>query len=184
MISIVLYEQKDSPDSASVYSHRLLQLVAIISELTNFTGGCSRVFVHPSLRFVLCHRAENQCSQRASPSVLRWDEDGRLLALPSRAPAKMPDDSEWRTSGPTVPRRPQWNMFHVPINLVSNLAPVRDCLSHLIFPWANTELPIGPHRCLHWLDITGSWHWSPVVFHRLGLCPTVLYSPVVSCRHR
>jgi len=50
---------------------------------------------------------QDQCSQRASPSVWRWDEDGRLLAVPSRPRAKMPDDSEWRTSGPTVPRRPQ-----------------------------------------------------------------------------
>ena len=46
-----------------------------------------------------------QCSQRGTPSVLSQDEDGRLFAVPSRPPAKLPDDSEWRTSGPTVPHR-------------------------------------------------------------------------------
>jgi len=44
-----------------------------------------------------------QCSQRGSPSVLSQDEDGRLFVVPSRPPAKLPDDSERRKSGPTVP---------------------------------------------------------------------------------
>jgi len=46
-----------------------------------------------------------QCSQRGSPSVLSQDEDGRLFVVPSRPPAKSPDDSKWRTSGPAVPHR-------------------------------------------------------------------------------
>ncbi|PUU81786.1 hypothetical protein B9Z19DRAFT_1121691 [Tuber borchii] len=43
-----------------------------------------------------------QCSQRGSPSVLSPDEDGRLFVVPSRPPGKLPDDSGWGTSGPTV----------------------------------------------------------------------------------
>ena len=46
---------------------------------------------------------------------------------------------------------------------------------------------LGPHRCLHRLYITGSWHKSPVVFHRRGLCLAVLSSPrrlsAVTCSH-
>ena len=44
-----------------------------------------------------------QCSQRGSLSVLIQDEDGRLFVVPSRALAKLPDNPEWRTSGPVVP---------------------------------------------------------------------------------
>ena len=57
MFTRVLYAQKNSPDSTSVYGHKLLQLAVIISELTNSTGGCFRVFIHPSPRFMLRHRA-------------------------------------------------------------------------------------------------------------------------------
>ena len=46
---------------------------------------------------------------------------------------------------------------------------------------------LGPHCCLHRLDITSSWHRSPVIFHRLGLFPAVLSSPrqlsAVAWRH-
>ena len=39
-------------------------------------------------------RRWDQCSQPSSPSVLSPDEDGRLFAVPSRPPPKLPDDSE------------------------------------------------------------------------------------------
>ena len=44
-----------------------------------------------------------QCSQRGSPSVFSEDEDGRRFVVPSRPPAKLPDDYTLRTSGPSVP---------------------------------------------------------------------------------
>ena len=44
-----------------------------------------------------------QCSQRGSPSVLSEDEDGRHFVVPSRPPAKLPDNWGLRTSGPAVP---------------------------------------------------------------------------------
>jgi len=76
------------------------------------------IYPHPlPLCFLLSHRTHplapihlwsflfslSQCSQRGSPSVFSQDEDGRRFAVPSRPPAKLPDDAEWRTSGPAVP---------------------------------------------------------------------------------
>ena len=58
-------------------------------------------------------------------------------------------------------------------------SPLGSCTTLYTVPYRYLTYRIGPHRCLHWLDITGSWHWPPVVFHRLGLCPAVVYSPRV-----
>ena len=50
--------------------------------------------------------AQEQCSQRGSPSVLGLDGGGRRLAVPSGLFQNLPCAPARRTISPAVPRRP------------------------------------------------------------------------------